>query len=764
MGAYPGGLIYLNATLPSRSAHWYSVMAHGGPSSGFAPYVDHPEEYQVFLSAKANKSETIQGAIDYATGLNYNAAQERHGYWVSSMPRVVYVPPGIYTFENPLVMNTDTILMGDARHPPVIRAAPNFAHDVLLNGMAPSYMPNAGELANTVALKNIILDTTAVNRSKELTALYWGVAQGSHLQNVQIVMPQSTDRKDGHTGIRLGVGSILSLGDVRIENGLTGIWHDGHQSALFKNISFYRNTVGLRVSNGSAVTLLAPTFENVDVCVNHTSGSAFVGIVDGTSINSGLTFLSGRTKNDMTRPSLLIDNLEKRRDPEYEPENTVQVKGRTVLGPVDHVHSFSYGNKVGRNHIYGVTTDNSITRSRIAAPGGRIPIHPPPNYALSAWSDFINVKDSKQNGGHTVRGDGMTDDVRALTKVLQHAVKEHKIVYFPFGDYRISSTLVIPIGSRIHGEAWPSISGAGPRFSNAENPKPVVQVGNVGDVGTIHIQDMRFTVADVSPGAIILQFHAHGKKPGDVAIWNSIVNVGGLRGAPDMVRRCADDSHPCQAAYLGMHFARGSSVYAENVWNWVSSRNAEDFFAGVDIAAKGGVLVESTNGTWLHGLGSEHWWQYQLNLRSASNVVLSMPRTEANPEQGGTAKPMLPWPGTSDPGGWGDPDYSRCRVSDPGCRTGVGNYINGGSDIYYYGAASWVSRDGPEHPRCYAGYHCQEHMHYIAKTPENLQAYGLCSNDTMYALRLGDGTRVVEHGTFYGPGWPKGSVVGRYTT
>lgn len=81
-------MIYLNATLPSRSAHWYSVMAHEGPTKGFAPYVDHPEEYQVFLSAKANQSESIQVAIDYAAGLNYNAAQERHGYWVSSMPRV----------------------------------------------------------------------------------------------------------------------------------------------------------------------------------------------------------------------------------------------------------------------------------------------------------------------------------------------------------------------------------------------------------------------------------------------------------------------------------------------------------------------------------------------------------------------------------------------------------------------------------------------------------------------------------------------------
>lgn len=63
-------------------------------------------------------------------------------------------------------------------------------------------------------------------------ALWWGVAQGAQLQNVQITMAYSSNG-NGHTGIHLGRGSTLGLADVRIEKGqvchfvilpLLGIW------------------------------------------------------------------------------------------------------------------------------------------------------------------------------------------------------------------------------------------------------------------------------------------------------------------------------------------------------------------------------------------------------------------------------------------------------------------------------------------------------------------------------------------------------------
>ncbi|KAF9766008.1 hypothetical protein IL306_001629 [Fusarium sp. DS 682] len=120
---------------------------------------------------------------------------------------------------------------------------------------------------------------------------------------------------------------------------------------------------------------------------------------------------------------------------------------------------------------------------------------------------------------------------------------------------------------------------------------------------------MRFTVAEVLPGAIT-EFNAAGTKPGDVAIWNSMIT----------------------AAYLGMHFTKDSSVYAENVWNWVADRITGELDGGSSIVAKGRALVESTKGTWLHALGFEHYWLYQINRHNAENAVVSMLQTETNYE------------------------------------------------------------------------------------------------------------------------------------
>jgi hypothetical protein len=67
-------------------------------------------------------------------------------------------------------------------------------------------------------------------------------------------------------------------------------------------------------------------------------------------------------------------------------------------------------------------------------------------------------------------------------QVLQYAAKSKKIAYFPFGLYRVESTLIIPVGSTIVGEGWATITGDGNYFQDSNNPKPVVSVGNPGIV------------------------------------------------------------------------------------------------------------------------------------------------------------------------------------------------------------------------------------------------------------------------------------------
>ena len=119
-------------------------------------------------------------------------------------------------------MNTDTVLMGDATDPPVLKAAANFPGDqTLLSGQDPA-TGEKGELSFAVALKNLVLDTTAIPGDRAFTALWWGVAQGSQLQNVKIQLGKVASpslQSSGHTGIRLGRGSTLGLSDVRIEYG-----------------------------------------------------------------------------------------------------------------------------------------------------------------------------------------------------------------------------------------------------------------------------------------------------------------------------------------------------------------------------------------------------------------------------------------------------------------------------------------------------------------------------------------------------------------
>lgn len=54
-------------------------------------------------------------------------------------------------------------------------------------------------------------------------------------------------------------------------------------------------------------------------------------------------------------------------------------------------------------------------------------------------------------------------------------------------------------------------------------------------------------------------------------------------------------------------------------------------------------------------------------------------------------------------------------------------------------------------------------MHWINATPDNFQAFGLCSKDATVTLRLADGTNIETQQGFEGS-WPKtGGDIGRYT-
>ncbi|KAM7202947.1 Pectin lyase fold/virulence factor [Naviculisporaceae sp. PSN 640] len=756
--------LLLAAAAELATAFWYNDIDHTTSNvRGYAPDLDPDYSYPIYRAVAAGDGAGIQRAINEAT----TPGSSRNGLWFASQPRVVYLPPGTYDITSTINMRTDTILMGDAANPPTLRAVGPFNGNTLLNGKDPAATDDRGELSFTVGLKNIVLDTRSIS-SQQFTALYWGVAQGSQLQNVKIVMPPSASgvgENLGHTGIRMGRGSTLGLADVRIEGGQTGILVQGHQQALFKSIYFYRNTVGMLITAGATFSIANPTFDTVGFGVLHTGGYPYISIIDGKSINSGVTF---RTTS---WPNLLIENLEKDTT-----SNIVEGPSTNVLSGRSYVGQYSYGNTVDRSPIYGDILSTTHTRPAglTPGPGNRYLYMKAPNYATNPVSDFLNIKDPAQNGGRTIKGDNTIDESAALNAILQLAASSNKIAYFPFGKYRVDSTLTIPPGSRIVGEVWATIVGSGNFFKNAASPQPVVRVGSPGQVGTAQISDMRFTISDVLPGAIILQVNMAppSGNPGGVAIWNSLVTVGGTRGASALASSCnSDGSAQCRAAFLGIHLSNTSSTYLENVWNWVADHTAEDFTGGSRIAGKGGVLVQSTQPTWLHALGSEHWWLYQLNLHRAQNVAITLLQSETNYDQGDNnlQLPPAPWTNEINTPTWGDPNFNSICANSPRnarCRMGFANYITGGSNIFTYASASWAFFSGPNYSQCAGGsgqYSCQEVMHRIEQTPSNFKAFGLCAKDARVVVRLGDGRDIEAQPDFTGSWSGGGGDVGRYT-
>lgn len=73
-----------------------------------------------------------------------------------------------------------------------------------------------------------------------------------------------------------------------------------------------------------------------------------------------------------------------------------------------------------------------------------------------------------------------------------------KIIFFDAGTYIVTSTIFVPPGTRMVGEAWSVISAKGSKFQDPNNPQVVIQVGTPGSTGLVEITDFIFST--VGPG------------------------------------------------------------------------------------------------------------------------------------------------------------------------------------------------------------------------------------------------------------------------
>ncbi|KAF1966841.1 putative exo-beta-1,3-glucanase [Bimuria novae-zelandiae CBS 107.79] len=700
---------------------WMDQQDHTGNARGFAPFLGNFFTYQTWRNVQSygargdgsgDQTEAIQNALndDSRGGTRYQGP-------LGAQPAHVFIPSGTYQLGSKLDLRKGTIIMGDPNNPPVLKAAPGFSGDTLIDGHD---FASAPETNFMIQLRNVIIDTTSVLASKKLVALTWGIAQGCALGNVKINMPSSST---GHTGILIAGGSTIAVTDIQITGGVIGI-QNSNQQVVFKNIYFKFCTTAYVATGGFNSLLQGVTFDTCGVGIDITGNSGQHGdviLLDSESKNSGNTIVFRDSSNDSGNRNnqVVIQNLK------HDTTNPIAVtsKNQVVLAARATVDTWAWGNAVPGQYVKGQTYPNGRPGALLDASQNFF-MKDAPTYAGYANDQIVNVK----NAGFDVKGDGRTDDSAALNAILAQNAANCKITYFPYGVYIVLSTLFIPPGSRIVGEAWPVISGAGANFKDANNPIPIVKVGNPNDVGVAQISDMRFTVAEPLAGAKIMEWNIEGSQKGDVGIWNSIVNIGGFRDST--VTSSCGSQDPCQAAHTGVHLTTSSSVYVQNLWVWTAD-HSEDGSAPLQIISTGrGILVESTKATWLVGSGSEHHWFYGYSFNNAQNVYAGLLQVESPYMQGRGAVQVAPAPWTARNG---DPDFSWCAGGDGYCRSSVGINVQNSQNIFLYSSSTWAFFDGTwngdygQGNQCGVtdGTFCQANMNRVTGKTSSLSWYGV---------------------------------------
>lgn len=124
---------------------------------------------------------------------------------------------------------------------------------------------------------------------------------------------------------------------------------------------------------------------------------------------------------------------------------------------------------------------------------------------------------------YSAKGDGKTDDTAAIQRALNDLMGQHRILYFPNGNYLVSKTLVWSKKNSNGREAWgfnwiqgqnaskTIIRLADQTCIDPKSPASIMCCGGYGSADWFHnyIQDITFDAGSGNPGAVGLQFYSN---------------------------------------------------------------------------------------------------------------------------------------------------------------------------------------------------------------------------------------------------------------
>ncbi|KAG6819219.1 hypothetical protein H0H93_014091, partial [Arthromyces matolae] len=582
---------------------WMQSIKHQGISA----YNSNPG-YQVFRNVKdfgakgdgvTDDTHAFNAAISSGGRCGGGSCQSS-----TRTPAVVFVPKGYlhltffaqcklglitvirnYVISAPIILFYYTELIGDAKYPPTLLASGNFQGIAVIDtdpyipgGNGQQWYTNQNNFFRSV--RNFVIDVRQIPPERSGTGLHWQVAQATSLMNILFFM--STASNTAHqgnalelerhdlsltyvyacSGIWMENGSGGFMGDL-VFNGVRNVTFNDAQTAVYSIWNWGWTFQGININNCKVgFDLLTGGITSM----TQTVGA--IAVIDAVVRNTPTFIHTSTSSYNQLAGSLVINNAQL-----YNVQTAVAAAdGATVLpGGTKTISSWAQG-----NIFKGSNSDSTFVQGDIYNPSkpsslldgsGKIFGKAHPQYASYAVNEFVSVKD------YGAKGDGRTDDTAALQTVFDKFYG-CKIIFIDAGTYIVTSTLTIPAGSRVVGEAWSVIAGSGAHFQDATNPQAVVRVGEPSSQGVLEITDIIFSTVGPTPGAIVVEWNVEQPAglQGGAGTWDTHIRLGGVAGTNLETEQCPNSglggSDNCYAAFLALHLKPTATAYLE----------ARDFF------------------------------------------------------------------------------------------------------------------------------------------------------------------------------------------
>ncbi|THC89427.1 hypothetical protein EYZ11_011128 [Aspergillus tanneri] len=667
----------------SPGSYWLADITH----QGVAAFNANQSGYQVFRNVKDYGAKG-DGVTDDTTAINraisdggrFGPAGRRTS---TTTPAIVYFPAGTYIVSAPIIDFYFTQLIGNPNALPTIKASASFTAPWVIDGDQYQSDGKQGWISTNIFLRqirNLVLDLTAIPASVEASGIHWPTGQATSIQNVRILL--SSDLGTQHQGIFIEDGSGGFITDVTITGGKYGA-NLGNQQFTIRNLSISNSQVGIWQQWNWGWTYQGVNIANCTTAVAMTNGGmgnqlvGSIAIIDSTIRDCSVFVDTVWRESAWSNGSLILENVNLNNVPiAVNGSSGAVLAGSTTSITVE---AWGQGHRYtpsGPANFQGPLTPATRPSSLLAPGSSRYYTRAKPQYESYPVASFVSIRSTG------AMGDGTTDDTAAIQAALRSAASSKKIVFFDQGVYRVTDTIYLPPGSRIVGEAFPVIMGSGSKFSNKDQPIPVVQVGRAGESGSVEWSDMMVSTKGSTPGAVLVEWNMEATLGS--GMWDVHARIGGFDGSELQVAQCPTSAAPsaqCEAAHTTVHVtSSAANVYLENVWIWTADHDLDDpTDTRISIYTGRGLLVEGRN-IWLYGTSVEHHSLYQYHFSGAQNVVAGFIQTETPYWQPNPDAASSPFPSNST---LNDPDFNNCQ---PGSCNALGLRIHESRDVAIYGA------------------------------------------------------------------------------